>query len=124
MLNFCQFFEYGRISILPAFCFLENDIRERQKYEKRIQTFVDNIVNDFRYEIKFENSVRDKNKFCIKRKIFFFKQKYIFLCLETYFFKISKNLTASAFFFAKADTKKHRYASAKASAFADCRGEF
>ena len=27
-------------------------------------------------------------------------------------------------FFAKADTKKRRYASAKASAFADCRGEF
>ena len=27
-------------------------------------------------------------------------------------------------FFAEADTKKHRYASAKASAFADCRGEF
>ena len=48
-----------------------------------------------------------------------FKQKYI-LFLETYFFKISKNLIGLAFFFAEADTKKHRYA----SAFADCRGEF
>ena len=31
------------------------------------------------------------------------------------FLKISKNLIASAFFFAEADTKKHRYASTKAS---------
>ena len=31
------------------------------------------------------------------------------------FFKIPKNLITSAFFFAEADTKKHRYASAKAS---------
>ena len=80
------------------FCFLEIDITEQQKYEKRIQTFVDNTGNDLGYEIKFENSVRDKNKFCNKRKIFFFKQKYTFLFLETYFFKISKNLIASAFF--------------------------
>ena len=35
-----------------------------------------------------------------------------------------KNSIASAFFFAEADTKKHRYASAKALVFADCRGEF
>ena len=80
------------------FCFLEIDITEQQKYEKRIQTFVDDTGNDLGYEIKFENSVRDKNKFCNKRKIFFFKQKYTFLFLETYFFKISKNLIASAFF--------------------------
>ena len=26
--------------------FLETDIREQQKYEKRIQKYVDNIVND------------------------------------------------------------------------------
>ena len=37
------------------FCFLETDIREQRKYEKRIQTSVDNKVNDLRYEIKFEN---------------------------------------------------------------------
>ena len=35
------------------FCFLETDIREQKKYEKRIQTSVDNTVNDLRYEIKF-----------------------------------------------------------------------
>ena len=37
------------------FCFLETDIREKKKYEKRIQTSVDNAVNDMRYEIKFED---------------------------------------------------------------------
>ena len=37
------------------FHFLETDIREQKKYEKRIQTSVDNKVNDLRYEIKFEN---------------------------------------------------------------------
>ena len=46
--------------------------------------------------------------------LFFIGQKYILLS-ETYFFKIPKNLITSAFFFAEADTKKHRYASAKAS---------
>ena len=33
------------------FCLLETVEREK-KYEKRIQTFVDNTVNDLRYEIK------------------------------------------------------------------------
>ena len=37
------------------FCFLETDIREQKKYEKRIQTSGDNTVNDLRYEINFEN---------------------------------------------------------------------
>ena len=37
------------------FYFLKTDIREKKKYEKRIQTSVDNTVNDVRYEIKFEN---------------------------------------------------------------------
>ena len=36
------------------FCFLKTDIREQKKYEKRIQTSVDNTVNDLRYEIKLE----------------------------------------------------------------------
>ena len=34
--------------------FLETDLREQQNYEKRIQTSVDNKVNDLRHEIKFE----------------------------------------------------------------------
>ena len=42
------------------FRFLETDIREQKKYEKRIQTFVNNTVNDLRYENKFENCAEDK----------------------------------------------------------------
>ena len=45
------------------FHFLETDIREQKKYEMRTQTSVDNIVNDLRYEIKFENCLKDKNNF-------------------------------------------------------------
>ena len=45
------------------FFFLELNIREQKKYEKRMQTSVDNTVNDLRYEIKFENCVKDKNTF-------------------------------------------------------------
>ena len=37
------------------FRFLETDITEQKKYEKRIQISVDNAVNYLRYEIKFEN---------------------------------------------------------------------
>ena len=60
---------------------------------------MDNTVKALRYEIKFENRVRDKNKFFIKRKIFLFKTKiYFFYSLRSIFVKISKNLIASAFF--------------------------
>ena len=40
-------------------------------YEKRIQTSVENTVNDLHYEIKFENCVKDKSNFLIKRNIAF-----------------------------------------------------
>ena len=43
------------------FCFLETDIREQTKYEQRIQTSVDNTVNDLRYEIKLENIQNVRN---------------------------------------------------------------
>ena len=47
--------------------------------------------------------------------LLFFKQKYN-LFLETYFFKIPKNLIALAFFFlARQILKKHKYPSAKDS---------
>ena len=39
------------------FGFLETDTREQQKYKIRIQTSVDNTVNDRRYAMKFENCV-------------------------------------------------------------------
>ena len=53
------------------FNFLETNIREQKKYEMRTQTFVDNTVNDQRSEIKYENRVKDKNNFFIKRNIAF-----------------------------------------------------
>ena len=38
----------------------------------RTQTSVNNTVNNLRYEINFENCVKDKNNFFIKRNIAFF----------------------------------------------------
>ena len=52
-----------RVDIVSMFRFLGTDIREQKQYEKRIQTFVDNIVNDLFYKIKFENRVKDKQPF-------------------------------------------------------------
>ena len=37
------------------FWFLETNIKEQKKYEKRLETSVDNTVNDLRHEIEFEN---------------------------------------------------------------------
>ena len=53
------------------FRFLETDKREQKQYEKRTQTSVDNTVIDLRYEIKFENRVKDSNNFFIKWNIAF-----------------------------------------------------
>ena len=61
------------------FHFLETDIREQKKYEMRTQTSVDNTVNDLRYEIKFENCVKDKNNIFIKKNNFFIKRDIAFL---------------------------------------------
>ena len=62
------------------FHFLDIDIREQRKYVKRIQTSVDDTVNDLRYQIKFENCVKDKNiTFLVTETLLvFFKQKYLF----------------------------------------------
>ena len=79
------------------FRFLETDRRERKKYERRMQTSVDNTVNDLRYENKFENRVKDKNNFLLSEKLlFFFLKKYI-LFLERYFFKILHNFFAERY---------------------------
>ena len=72
----------GRLNIVSMFSFLETDTREQKKYEKRIQSSVDNTVNDLRYKIKFR--AIDKNIFYSWRHIFF---------------KILRNLIASTFFF-------------------------
>ena len=63
------FLLYERVSILSMSHFLEADIREQQKYEKRIQTSVDNTVNSLRHEIKAENSAKNKKNFFIKQNI-------------------------------------------------------
>ena len=47
------------------FRFLETDVREQKKYEKRMQASVDNKVNDLPYEIEFGNRVKDKKNFFI-----------------------------------------------------------
>ena len=66
------------------FRFLETDIREQKKYEMRTQTSVDNTVNDLRYEIKFENCVKDKNN--LLKHCFFFKTKINFILGEVFFY--------------------------------------
>ena len=68
------------------FSFLETDIREQQKYKTRIQTSVDNTVNDLCYEIKFENCVKNENNFVIKWNIsFLFKAKIYFILGDIFF---------------------------------------
>ena len=47
------------------FHFLETDIREQQKYEKRIQKYVDNIVNDLHQEIKLEIYVKNHHSIAL-----------------------------------------------------------
>ena len=39
--------------------FLEADIKEQQKYEKRILKYVDNTVNNVCHKIKFEVCVKN-----------------------------------------------------------------
>ena len=79
------------------FHFLETDMRE-QKSMKWEQTSVENIVNDLRYEVKFENCVKDKNNFLIKRNIALLSWKKLFYSRRYIYFKIPKNLIISAFF--------------------------
>ena len=82
---------------------------------------MENTENDLRHEIKFENHMKTKNNFFIETFIFFFKKYFLFL--DKHFLKIYMNSIALAFF-SGTDTMKHRYALAKALAFADCQGEF
>ena len=76
-------------------------------YEKRIQTSVDNTVNDLRYEIKFENCLNDKNDFFIQQNISFLFLKNTYFISGGVFFKIPKNLIASALFLPRQILKKH-----------------
>ena len=82
---------------------------------------MDNTVNDLRYEIKFENCVKVKRTFVLSEPSLFSSQQNIyFFHGDKFFFKIAKNLIACSvfiyfFFSVKADTKNHRFASAKSS---------
>ena len=88
------------------FQFLATDIREQKKYEMRTEISVDNTVNDLRYEIKFENCVKDKITFFEAKHCFSFLNKKIFYSWRHIFLKISKNLIASAFFLSSQILKK------------------
>ena len=48
------------------FRFLETDIRQQKGHEKRIQTYVDNKVDNLRFETTFENRMKDQTNFFIK----------------------------------------------------------
>ena len=67
------------------FHFLDKDIGEQKKYEMRQHTSADYTVNDVRYEIKFENCVKNKNNFFVKKhfsflnKNVFYSWRHIFL---------------------------------------------
>ena len=68
------FFEHVlnlKVKTVSMFHFLKTDIREQKKYKMKTQTSVGNTVNDLCYQIKFENCVKDKNNFFIKRNIAF-----------------------------------------------------
>ena len=90
--------------------------RTKKIWNENTDIYVHNTVHDLRYKIKFENCVKDKNNFFIKRIIAFLSWTKIYFILGGILFKIPKNLVTSAFvFFTEGDTKKHRYALAKAS---------
>ena len=87
VVNFCQLYEQEKVNIVSMFHFLETDIREQKKYEMRTQTSVDNTVNDLRYEVKFENCVKDKNNFFIKQNIAFLSSTKIYFILGDIFLR-------------------------------------
>ena len=67
------------------FRFLETH-RVQKMYEKRTHSSVDNTVNAMCYEVKFENCVKDKNNFFIKRSIaFLFQTKMYFIFGDMFF---------------------------------------
>ena len=68
---------------------LKSDIRERKKkYERRMQTSVNNTVNGLRYEIKFENIRNVRNIAFFLNENIFYSWTHIsssFLILLTFF---------------------------------------
>ena len=66
--------------------FIETDIREQQKHDKRMNTSVDIKVNDLCHEIKFENRVKDKYNFFIIQNIYFLLKQKCFSIFGKVFF--------------------------------------
>ena len=61
------------------FRFLETDIREQKSMKREYRHLWTIQQMDLRYEIKFENHVKDKNNFFIERNIsFLFLNKNLF----------------------------------------------
>ena len=65
------------INNVSMFHFLDTNIREKKKYEMRIQI----SVHDLRYDVKFENCLKDKNNFFIKQNIAFLSWTKIYFIL-------------------------------------------
>ena len=78
----------GKVNVVSMFHFLETDLRKQKNYEMRTQTYVDNTANDLRYEIKYENCVKDKSNFFSKSNIAFLSWAKIYFILGGIFFKI------------------------------------
>ena len=66
--------------------FLKGWYKRAKKYEMRTQTFLDNAVNDLRYEIKFETCVKDKNNIFITRNFAFLSWTKIYFIVGNIFF--------------------------------------
>ena len=86
------------------------ELLPRLTYEMRTQTSVDNKVDDLHYEIKFETKIT----FSSCETLLFSWTKIYFILGEIFFYN-SYEFDYLSIFFAEADNKKHRYASAKAS---------
>ena len=66
---------YPWVSSLSMSHFLETDIREQQKYEKRLQKYVDNTVNGLHHQIKFEICVISPGVFSFFQNFDFWRGK-------------------------------------------------
>ena len=92
LLNFCQLYQKRRVNIVSMFRFLKTDIKEQKcmKRECRRLWIIQEMICVMKSSLKIV--WKTKFTFLLRRTfLFFFKQKCI-LVLETYFFKIPKNL--------------------------------
>ena len=86
----------GKVNVVSMFHFLETDLRKQKNYEMRTQTYVDNTANDLRYEIKYENCVKDKSNFFSKSNIAFLSWAKYILFSEAYFLRYASAIASNA----------------------------